>query len=466
MLYLCFSMLVLFYILFFVASKKEYVKWAGIVALAGAFWAFGGFLSMDVLSQIDIKEYPDPYNIIRYIRNVFLFLGFCCWPYAYLLFAMHYSGIFACTFEKYKLKVTILLAFLPFCSLIIVPLLWPIYHMPFRVILLWVLPASIIANFLFVYTLIVEKNRKIKIHKFLMFLLNVPFAIFHIVINYITPAYGIPSVWVISPWILIILVLLIIISSTQISILGFRLKVEKETYFNSAKSLASVLNHSLKDKVNPILLIVENIKSINSDQSINTYLNEISSLAVNINDIIERISIKTKEIILQEENVNVGNAIDDAVSMVTPNLKGKSLVFTKDIRCDAVLLCDVIHIKEVLANILNNAADSIENAGKITIYLYVEKKNFVIAIEDNGSGIKQADLPHILEPFWSTKRNSSKNYGLGLTYCSNVMSKYGTLNIKSEWGKGTTVFLNFSGRKIVNIKKYDNSGEVICRQLM
>ncbi len=465
MLYLCFSMLVLFYILFFVASKKEYVKWAGIVALAGAFWGFAGFLNMDVLPHIDTKEYPDTYNIIWNIKNVFQFLGFSCWPYAYLLFAMHYSGIFACTFEKYKLKFTLFLAFFPLCSLIIVPLLWPIYHMPFRVILLWVLPASIVANFLFVYTLIVEKNRKVKIHKFLMFLLNVPFAVFHIVANYITPAFGIQSVWILSPWILIILVLLIIISSTQISVLGFRLKVEKETYFNSAKFLASVLNHSLKDKVNPILLIIENIKSINSDKSINAYLNDISSLAVNINDIIERISIKTKEIILQEENANIGNIIDDAISLVMPNVKGKSIVFTKDISCDVVLLCDVIHIKEVLANILNNAADSIENAGKITIHLYVEKKNFVIAIEDNGSGIKHADLPHILEPFWSTKRNSSKNYGLGLTYCSNVMSKYGTLNIKSEWGKGTTVFLNFSGRKIVNIIKYDNIGESICKSL-
>lgn len=458
MAYLCLSMFLLFLLLFFVAPKKDFIRWYGIFALLSSFWAFAGVLNFNVLSDAGVRSNPNLYNTIRYIKNIFLYTAFSFWPYAYLLFAVHYSGIFSGIFAKNKLKVTLALASLPLFSLIVAPLFM---NIPFKAILIWVLPFSTTANFLFIYTLIIEKDRKIKIQKLFMFIITVPFATFNIYASYIIPAYGIPGIWSVSPWTLIIAVLLLVVFSTQKSFLGFKLKVEKETYFNSAKSLAGVLNHSLKDKVNPILLIVDNIKSEYNDPDLNVSLNEIAGLASNIRDMIERINLKTKEIILNEEKVRLSGIIDDAIGLIKPSVKNKNITFRKDFSCDVLILCDVIHMKEVMANILNNAADSIENAGEILIKLYTVKNNIVLAFSDSGSGIKAEDLPHITEPFWSTKRNLNKNYGLGLTYCSNVMSMYGSMDIQSEWNKGTTVSLAFSRRKVIEMIE-----DTPCREVM
>ena len=80
--------------------------------------------------------------------------------------------------------------------------------------------------------------------------------------------------------------------------------------------------------------------------------------------------------------------------------------------------------------------------------LFLSKKHLVIAIEDTGTGISSKNLPHVLDPFFSTKK-SSQNFGLGLPYCYNVMQKHqGMLEISSEPGKGTTVFLLFPKKRV------------------
>jgi signal transduction histidine kinase len=60
-----------------------------------------------------------------------------------------------------------------------------------------------------------------------------------------------------------------------------------------------------------------------------------------------------------------------------------------------------------------------------------------IGIADNGVGIVAKDLPHVAEPFYTSK---SEHVGIGLAIASQVISEHGgTLNIESQYGKGTSV---------------------------
>jgi signal transduction histidine kinase len=54
-----------------------------------------------------------------------------------------------------------------------------------------------------------------------------------------------------------------------------------------------------------------------------------------------------------------------------------------------------------------------------------------------------------LDPFYTTKKASRNNFGLGLAYCYNVMKQHGgSLELSSEKGKGTSVFLSFPASRI------------------
>jgi signal transduction histidine kinase len=60
-----------------------------------------------------------------------------------------------------------------------------------------------------------------------------------------------------------------------------------------------------------------------------------------------------------------------------------------------------------------------------------------IRVADNGSGIAREDIPHIFEPFFSTK--GQKGTGLGLSVIWGIIDNHnGTINVESELNRGTT----------------------------
>ncbi len=60
-------------------------------------------------------------------------------------------------------------------------------------------------------------------------------------------------------------------------------------------------------------------------------------------------------------------------------------------------------LKQVLLNLLANAADACERGGLITISTEVRGEGLAVHVADNGTGISPAAMPHIFEPFFTTK---------------------------------------------------------------
>ena len=77
------------------------------------------------------------------------------------------------------------------------------------------------------------------------------------------------------------------------------------------------------------------------------------------------------------------------------------------------------------------------NGGKITINLTTEKSNVVIRIIDEGTGIADNDLPHIFDPFYSTKTISSGT-GLGLAVTYGIITNHnGKIEVEKTSVEGT-----------------------------
>jgi signal transduction histidine kinase len=74
-------------------------------------------------------------------------------------------------------------------------------------------------------------------------------------------------------------------------------------------------------------------------------------------------------------------------------------------------------------------------------------KALVVEIADTGTGIAAADLPRVMETFFTTKP-SGKGTGLGLPICRRIMEAHGgAISIESAQGIGTTVRLTFPFRE-------------------
>ena len=98
---------------------------------------------------------------------------------------------------------------------------------------------------------------------------------------------------------------------------------------------------------------------------------------------------------------------------------------------------DPLLMKRVLANLITNAIQAMENGGLLNISAYKKDSNVFISIQDTGVGIPEENLSKIFQPFFTTK---AKGQGLGLAVCKRIIeSLQGSITLDSKVGKGTTV---------------------------
>jgi two-component system NtrC family sensor kinase len=86
---------------------------------------------------------------------------------------------------------------------------------------------------------------------------------------------------------------------------------------------------------------------------------------------------------------------------------------------------------------LQNAAQAINGHGEVWIRTTTHGERVKVAIEDNGCGIPEQDLPRIFDPFFTTKP-IGKGTGLGLSITYGIIQKHGgRIAVKSEINRGT-----------------------------
>ncbi len=105
-----------------------------------------------------------------------------------------------------------------------------------------------------------------------------------------------------------------------------------------------------------------------------------------------------------------------------------------------LIYCSPNQIKQVCVAILVNASEAVSENGEVLFRtLNPDEEHVCIEITDNGVGISPEDIPHIFEPFFSTKENES-GIGLGLAIVHGIVQTHkGKTSVKSERGKETTI---------------------------
>lgn len=107
---------------------------------------------------------------------------------------------------------------------------------------------------------------------------------------------------------------------------------------------------------------------------------------------------------------------------------------------DDKIVGDFEKLLQVIINLLNNAAKFSDPTTPIILSCYHTNNKFNILITDQGQGISKEDLPYIFDGFYKGKNNQKQGMGLGLFLTKNIINMHkGSVKVKSELGKGTTV---------------------------
>lgn len=142
------------------------------------------------------------------------------------------------------------------------------------------------------------------------------------------------------------------------------------------------------------------------------------------------------------ESVDINKVVEMAV-VITNNLINKSTDnFGVDYGSGIPLIKgNAQQLEQVVINLITNACQSLpdRSAGiKIHTYYKVDQQQVRIRVSDEGTGINETDLYHIMDPFFTTKRNSGGT-GLGLSVSNSIVKSHGgSLLLRSRQGKGTS----------------------------
>jgi two-component system NtrC family sensor kinase len=162
----------------------------------------------------------------------------------------------------------------------------------------------------------------------------------------------------------------------------------------------------------------------------------------------------------------VGDVVDPAATLMDPAFHAKGITLTVSTPEDLPLVwADKEKIHQVLVNLLTNALVATPQGGVVTISAFDREATaaeqecgarvaaqgsprvLVIAVQDTGCGMPEADAEKAFEPFFTTKA-VGKGTGLGLFLSrETVMAHGGSLALASEVGRGTTVTMTLLAKR-------------------
>lgn len=135
---------------------------------------------------------------------------------------------------------------------------------------------------------------------------------------------------------------------------------------------------------------------------------------------------------------DLGELVRSVLAMHENKLRAREIVVETELApCPPVVVLGG-EIRQVLANLISNAADAVGTGGRIRVSLrYGASPGCVqIVVEDDGAGIAARDRERLFEPFFTTKKDVGT--GLGLWVSREIMTRHGgTLEFEERNGAGS-----------------------------
>ncbi|MED3965805.1 sensor histidine kinase [Niallia taxi] len=430
-------------ILLLVNIKQEKTRWGSYMGFCEGFGGLG----------IVLGKGAERADWIIMLDGISTSIGHYWTPYVILIFGLLYSDTIKTKrmkrMGKILLVIPTILAYTPIFSFSI----YPEFNTNFSIIALWVIPYILITCLLLIISVFREKRTTVKNHKMITCIIVVPLFLFILFTNVILPVFGIRGGWQLNPLIMIAEFLFFIYFSSRYGFLGVKIKFERQRLSSTMQAVTSgttLFNHTIKNEIGRIDLVTKQLKqNVVSNKALES-IDLILKSTKHMMELSSRIQGKLDIMELKETTFLLSDLIQSSLDLMKPHLFSVTVIKRMDV--DVQLYGDFIHLEETCLNIIKNALEAMNNKGILIIKVYQTKQGINIEFADDGKGIAKENVSKIIEPFYSTKRRNG-NFGLGLTYCFNVLAKHGgDVVIDSQLNLGTTIRLFVPKKRILAVQ--------------
>lgn len=208
----------------------------------------------------------------------------------------------------------------------------------------------------------------------------------------------------------------------------------------------SSVSHELRTPLTSIKGWAETLSSLGPDnqetfeKGMQIIVNETDRLAILVEDLLDFSRLQSSSLKVNFTPLNLIDEIRQAVQIVEMRAQRMDMTFVFRTRYKTLMvMADKNRLRQVFANIFDNAIKYSSPGGQITVTTKKEGNMVLIATRDTGRGIPPEDLQHITTRYFKAK-NSLTGSGIGLAVVKEIVASHGgEIKFESTLGKGTTV---------------------------
>ncbi|MCL4197969.1 MAG: HAMP domain-containing protein [Phycisphaerales bacterium] len=228
----------------------------------------------------------------------------------------------------------------------------------------------------------------------------------------------------------------------------------------SLGKLSATVAHELNNPLGGILtyarLVRRELADLRLDEAVRAeldrYLGVIDKESSRCGAIVHNLLTFARRTGAEMERINLNEVVDRSLMLIRHHLEIRNIrLVNEPLDADPQIIADPGQIEQALVALFVNAVeamqDGAEEVNELAVRVTGEGDWVEILVRDTGSGIDPLDLPHIFEPFFSTKGRKEGGVGLGLAVVYGIVNRHGgQIDVSSIPGEGTTFRLRLPRR--------------------
>jgi two-component system NtrC family sensor kinase len=216
----------------------------------------------------------------------------------------------------------------------------------------------------------------------------------------------------------------------------------------SLGTLAATVAHELNNPLEGILTYAKLLRKkidagIPSGEAAREMSGELGLIAdetARCGNIVKNLLLFSREKVGEFKDADVRSVIEQSLKLIEHHMQIHNIKVETNLGSEpAILFCDAHQLEEALLALEINAVEAMASGG--TFALAVREIGYLnsiqITLRDTGCGIHEEDIPHIFEPFYTTKKDG-KGTGLGLSVVYGIIERHGgTVTVDTRVNAGT-----------------------------
>lgn len=197
----------------------------------------------------------------------------------------------------------------------------------------------------------------------------------------------------------------------------------------------ALIAHELRNPLSPILnavqvMRVSNSAKVNPNKMLDLIERQVNHLTHLVNDLLDVSRVRQGKVTLNIDKVDIFDVVQSAADLSRPLIDSRhhTLILDTPSRGKFWVNGDFIRLTQSLSNLLNNAAKYTDEGGIIELSGKAAENNFVLTVQDNGTGIPSDLLPYIFDLFTQadhSQQRSQGGLGIGLAVVKILVTLHG-----------------------------------------